>query len=82
MVDTTVMKVKAYMPTEATTPSATTETTATGDRLNKGDVLSVWSAFAAGATAPDASCTATVTVVLGAATLAAGSLAAAAALAF
>jgi hypothetical protein len=82
MVDTTVLKVKAYMPKEATTPAADTETTATGDRLDKGDVLSVWSAFAADAVAPDASCTATVTVLLGAATLAAGSLATAAALAF
>lgn len=77
-----ILKMKAYMPTAAATPSATAETTTTGDRLDKGDAVSVWSALGATTTAPDAECTAAATIVLGAATLAAGSLAAAAALAF
>ena len=81
-VATNVLTMAAYMPTEADTPADDEETTTTGDRLNKGESVSVWTAFAAGAVAPSASCTAEAEILLGAATLAAGSLAAAAALAF
>lgn len=77
-----VLTMTAYMPEEASSPADDEETTTTGDRINKGESVSVWSAFAAGATTVDAECTAAAVIVLGAATLAAGSLAAAAALAF
>lgn len=63
-----------YMPAES---DADGETTATGDRINKGDKVSM---FAGSAGAPDTECNADVTMTLGAATLAAGSFALAAAL--
>merc|ERR1712139_417602 len=66
-----------YMPEND--KKAETETTTTGDRLNKKDKVS----FLAGPGAPDATCQADVEIELGAATLAAaGSIALAAALSF
>merc|ERR1712139_33172 len=73
----TVVAGTFYMPEED--KKAETETTATGDRLNKKDKVS----FLAGPGAPDATCQADVEIELGAATLAAaGSIALAAALSF
>ena len=67
-----------YMPSEPDT-ATDGETDATGDRLDSGDVLGVF----CGTAAPDAEGTTTLTVTLGAASLAlAGSAALATALTF
>ena len=66
---------KFYMPKEADTEG---ETTATGDRIDHKDKVSAY----AGAGAPTATCAEEIKIKLGAATLAAGSLALATALAF
>merc|ERR1712110_541085 len=58
-----------YLPEES---DADGETTATGDRIDKGDKVSM---FAGSAGAPDTACAEDVTMTLGAATLAAGSFA-------
>merc|ERR1711977_202412 len=66
---------KFYMPKEAKTEG---ETTATGDRIDHKDKVSAY----AGDGTPTATCAEEIKVKLGAATLAAGSLALATALAF
>jgi hypothetical protein len=71
-----------YMPTEETTATEAETVVNVGDRLNTGDVVALWTGFTATGTVPVAVCGSGATIIMGAATLAAGSAAFAAALAF
>ena len=83
--DATVSTYSFYMPSEPASKVTDTESSVgVADRLDKGDKLALWTGLTAAGTVPTAACNAEALtkVALGAATLAAGSAAFAAALAF
>ena len=77
-----VAVVAFYMPAEPETATEGESVADVGDRLNTGDVVALWTGFTATGTVPVAACGEGATIIMGAATLAAGSAAFAAALAF
>jgi hypothetical protein len=77
-----VATVSFYMPAEPETATDAESVANVGDRLDTGDVVALWTGFTATGTVPLAVCGSGATIIMGAATLAAGSAAFAAALAF
>ena len=81
-VDGSVLTTSFYMPSVPTTAATAETVAAVGDRLETGDVVAMWTGYSTAGTVIVAACGSGATMVLGAATLAAGSAAFAAALAF
>jgi hypothetical protein len=77
-----VATVSFYMPAVPETAADGESVADVGDRLETGDVVALWTGFTATGTVPEAACGEGATIIMGAATLAAGSAAFAAALAF